>query len=129
MRTMICGVGVDLVQVARVESLLEHYGERFLTRVFAEEEVRYARSKARMGEALAAAFAVKEALGKALGTGLSGFSPREVVLVREAASGRPEIRLAGRAKTLVERLAERVLVSVTHEAGLALAVVILERGG
>ncbi len=115
--------------VERIERLLERYGERFLARVFAAEEIRYARGKARMAESLAAAFAVKEALGKALGRGLSGFSPREVILVRDSASGRPEVRLTGRARALVEPLADRILVSVTHEAGLALAVVILERGG
>lgn len=125
---MICGVGVDLVRVARIEGLLSRYGERFLRRVFAPEELSYARGKERMTESLAASFAVKEALGKALGTGLSGFSLREVALVRDPSSGRPSVRLCGRARALVEARADRVWVSVTHEGGLAMAVVILERG-
>ncbi|WP_297057168.1 holo-ACP synthase [Thermosulfurimonas sp.] len=126
---MICGLGVDLVQVERVERLLRNYGERFLRRIFSEEEIAYARSKSREAEALAASFAAKEALGKALGTGISGFSPREVALVRDPRSGQPGLFLRGRAREMVFSRADRLWVSITHEAGLALAVVVLEKGG
>ncbi|QJA06464.1 holo-[acyl-carrier-protein] synthase [Thermosulfurimonas marina] len=122
---MLVGVGVDLVAVERVARLWKRYGKRFL-RFFAEEEVAYARSRARGAEALAGAWAAKEALGKALGTGLSGFSPREVALVRRE-NGAPELRLSGRVARILEERKARAWVSLTHEAGVAAAVVILER--
>ncbi|WP_068671057.1 holo-ACP synthase [Thermosulfurimonas dismutans] len=124
---MLCGLGVDLVEEGRIRKLRELYGERFLGRIFTEEEVAYALKKNPPDSSLAAAFAVKEAFGKALGTGISGFRFKEVSLVRDPVSGRPEVRLYGRAEALFRKKANRIWVSVTHEAGLAVAVVVLER--
>ncbi len=125
---MICGVGLDLVREDRIKRLWRRYGERFLRRVFSEEEITYALARKQPERSLAAAFAVKEAFGKALGTGVMGFGLREVSLRRDPFSGKPEVYLSGRAKILFQERAERILVSVTHEAGLAIAIVILERG-
>jgi len=122
---VLLGVGVDIVSVARVARLWERYGGRFL-RFFADEEITYAQRKARGAEALAGAWAAKEALGKALGTGLLGFSPREVALVRKE-NGAPELRLSGRAAECLRKKKARAWVSLSHDAGLATAVVILER--
>jgi len=124
---MLCGIGVDLVKEERIRKLRQLYGEKFLRRIFSEEEVTYALKKASPDSSLAAAFAVKEAFGKALGTGVSGFGFREVSLVRDPVSGRPEVRLCGRAEVLFRKRADRLWVSVSHESGLAVAVVVLEK--
>ncbi|MGZ9252734.1 MAG: holo-ACP synthase [Candidatus Deferrimicrobiaceae bacterium] len=65
---MIAGIGVDIVDVARIQALLGRYGERFLHRVYTEAETAYAMSGANKAERLAGRFAVKEAVMKALGT-------------------------------------------------------------
>ncbi len=66
---MIAGIGVDIVDIARIQALLDRYGERFLRRVFTEAEAAYAMRGANKAERLAGRFAVKESVMKALGTG------------------------------------------------------------
>ena len=66
---MIAGIGADLVDIARIQALLDRYGERFLRRVFTGKETAYALSGANTAERLAGRFAVKEAVFKALGSG------------------------------------------------------------
>ena len=127
---MIAGIGVDIVDVSRVASLLERYGDRFLRRVFTDQEVRYALGSANRAERLAGRFAVKEAVMKALGTGKSqGILWRDVETAR-GAMGRPVVRLHGQAvRWLRQRGGERVHVSITHDGGKAVAFVILEAAG
>ncbi len=80
---MIAGIGVDIVDIARIQALLDRYGERFLRRVYTEAETAYAMSGANKAERLAGRFAVKEAMMKALGTGKSqGILWRDVETVR-----------------------------------------------
>lgn len=119
-------VGVDLIEIARVERALARHGERFLRRVFTPAEVRYARG--RVAE-LAARFAAKEAVSKALGVGVRLLSPDGVgwteVEVLGDWRGRPEITLYGRA---AERAAELGLsewaVSLSHAREVAVAFVV-----
>ncbi|MCL5965818.1 MAG: holo-ACP synthase [Deltaproteobacteria bacterium] len=127
---MIVGIGVDIVDVRRVDALLARHRERFLKRVFTEAEAEYAGRSVRAAERLAGRFAVKEALLKALGTGKSrGILWRDVETV-PGPLGRPETRLYGNALKYMERLGgERVHVSVTHDGGKAVAFVILEGPG
>ena len=93
-------VGVDIIEVDRVRKVYEHHGERFLTRVFTEDEIRQCRGKVTR---LAGRFAVKEAISKALGTGLHGVAWREMEVV-QLRSGRPSVRLHGKAKQRAEQL-------------------------
>ena len=93
-------VGVDIIEVDRVRRVYEHHGERFLQRVFTEMEVRQCRGKATR---LAGRFAAKEAISKALGTGLHGVAWREMEVV-QLRSGRPSVRLHGKAKERAELL-------------------------
>ena len=99
----IVGHGIDLVEVARIAALVEAHGERFLSRCFTAGEREYARDKRRATEHLAARFAAKEAVLKALGTGLSdGIEWVEVEVVpltspRAGGSAAPGVRLHGRA--------------------------------
>jgi holo-[acyl-carrier protein] synthase len=127
---MIAGVGVDIVDIARIQALLDRYGERFLRRVYTEAESAYAMDGANRAERLAGRFAVKEAVMKALGTGKTqGILWRDVETVR-GRFGKPEVRLHGQAVKLVKvRGWEAVHVSITHDGGKAVAFVILEKAG
>lgn len=93
-------VGVDIIEVERVRKVYEHHGERFLRRVFTENEVRQCRDKVTR---LAGRFAAKEAISKALGTGMHGVAWREMEVV-QLRSGRPSVRLHGNAKKRAELL-------------------------
>lgn len=95
---VILGHGIDLVDVARIKGLLERHGERFERRIYTEDELAYCNAQVkRRPEHLAARFAAKEAILKALGTGLSGgISWTELEVVR-LPSGQPVVLLHGRA--------------------------------
>ena len=126
---MIYGIGVDLVKVARIERILERFGDRFLDRVFTEREIAYCRGKAWAASALAMRFAAKEAFSKALGVGLrkDGIRWREVEIIPNP-QGKPELYVSGRAATLCETAGiANMHLSLTDEDSRALAVVILER--
>jgi holo-[acyl-carrier protein] synthase len=126
---MIYGIGVDLVKVARIERVVDRYGDRFLGRVFTEREVAYCRGKAWAASALAMRFAAKEAFSKALGVGLrkGGIRWREVEVIPDP-MGKPELYVNGRAAHLCEAAGiANMHLSLTDEDHQALAVVILER--
>src|SRR3990172_9480500 len=99
---MIYGIGIDLVQVARLAAVLSRYGERFLNRVFTPGEIAYGAGRPKgTAAALALRFAAKEAFSKALGVGLrkGGIRWREVEVVPNA-RGKPELFVSGRAAEL-----------------------------
>ena len=126
---MIHGIGVDLVKVARIERVLERYGDRFLTRVFTEREIAYCRGKSWGAAGYAMRFAAKEAFSKALGVGLrkGGIRWQEVEVIPNPL-GKPEIFVSGRAAQLCEAAGiANMHLSLTDEDRRALAVVILER--
>ena len=127
---MIVGIGVDIVDVGRMEGLLARYRERFVRRVFTDAEAGYAKKSVREAERLAGRFAVKEAVLKAFGTGKSqGILWRDVETVR-GAMGKPEVKLYGNADKYMKKIkGERISVSITHDGGKAVAFVIIEAGG
>ncbi len=93
-------VGIDIIEVDRVQKVYEHHGERFLRRVYTEAEIRQCRGKATR---LAGRFAAKEAISKALGTGIHGVAWREMEVV-QLRSGRPTVTLHGNARRRAELL-------------------------
>jgi holo-[acyl-carrier protein] synthase len=124
---MIVGTGIDIAEVQRIRQAIERFGERFLRRVFTDEEMRYCDSKANRIERYAARFAAKEAAMKALGTGWNhGIRWRDVE-VRRQPGGRPTILFHGKAAEFAARLgAVHVALSLSHTAEQAIAQVILE---
>src|ERR1700678_1129447 len=101
---MIIGSGIDLIEIARIKHSVDRYGSRFLNRVYTPSEQAYCLSKRNATESFAARFAAKEAAAKALGTGIShGVSWLEIEVVR-APSGKPSLRLHGRAAQIASRL-------------------------
>jgi holo-[acyl-carrier protein] synthase len=118
----IVGVGIDLVQIERFRRVLERHGERFLKRVFTDRERDDCLSRADPARHLAARFAAKEAVLKALGTGLGRGVGWKDVEVTADDYGRPICTLRGKALEHLKALGGRkVLVSLAHESGLALA--------
>lgn len=124
---MIAGIGVDVVEVARVEKLFARYGDRFTGRVFTEAEAAYALRSVRPAERLAGRFAVKEAVMKAFGTGKSqGILWRDVETVR-GPLGKPEVLLHGNAKSYMNKIKGKTIhASISHDGGKAMAFVIIE---
>ena len=94
------GSGVDIIEIWRVGQVLERYGQRFLDRVFTPGEIAYCRGRPHN---LAARFAAKEAVMKALGTGVRGVGWKDIEVVRQD-SGAPAILLHKRAKSRAQRL-------------------------
>ncbi|HEX77784.1 MAG TPA: holo-[acyl-carrier-protein] synthase [Dehalococcoidia bacterium] len=114
-------IGVDIIEIPRIEQALERWGNRFLNRVYTSAEL------AQLGHrkpSLAACFAAKEATMKALGTGRRGVGWREVEVIH-APSGQPRLRLSGRAQHRARALGIRSLaVSLSHCRDYALASVV-----
>jgi holo-[acyl-carrier protein] synthase len=126
---MIVGSGIDVCEVDRIQTAIQSsYGRRLVERVFTQLEIAYAESKANKFERYAARFAAKEAGMKALGTGWRGGLSWRDLEVANLPSGRPTLRLSGKAAEIAERLGVRqISLSLTHTAAQALAVVIFEK--
>ena len=127
---MILGLGSDLVDIRRIEKVLERHGDRFIQRVFTPVEVAKAERRATRIDTYAKRFAAKEACSKALGTGFRhGVFFRDLGVVN-LPSGRPTMKLTGGAlKRLNEITPEgyeaRIDISLTDEYPIAQAIVII----
>ena len=124
---MILGVGIDIIEVGRIESSYEKFGERFLNRILHPNEIGYCLSHKSPGPFLAARFAAKEAISKAFGTGIGAQLGWQDLEVGRKQSGEPFVILheAGQ-KLLQARGARAVLISLSHTQAHAVAVAILE---
>ena len=120
--TDVKGVGVDLAQIPRLRRVVERWDDRFLRRVFTDDEIAYCRRRRDPIPHLAARFAAKEATLKALGTGLSmGVNWRELEVRRERGQA-PTMVLSGRCREIAEsKGGRRVLLSLTHDGEYAMA--------
>ena len=124
---MILGVGIDIIEVARIEASYAKFGERFLDRILHPGEIQYCLSHRAPGPFLAARFAAKEAISKAFGTGIGaqlGWQDMEVV---RKESGEPFVVLHDKgAALLTARRARAIRISLSHTQNYAAAVAILE---
>ncbi len=127
---MIIGIGNDIVDIRRIEKTLERFGDRFVEKVFTEQERRRAFGRAHPAATLAKRFAAKEAMSKALGTGFrSGVHLKDIGVVN-APTGRPTLDLKeGAARQLATLIppgySVRIDLTLTDEYPLAEAVVII----
>lgn len=116
--------GIDLIEVARIESSIAEYGDRFTRRVYTEGEILYCAGRA---SSYAARFAAKEAVSKLLGVGIQhreGVTWREIEIV-SAANGDPSLKLHGKAERRARELGLREIAlsfSHTHEHAIAFVV-------
>ena len=124
---MILGVGIDIIEVARIQASHEKFGERFLNRILHPDEIKYCLSHRAPAPFLAARFAAKEAISKAFGTGIGAQLGWHDMEVRRRESGEPFVVLhGGGQKLLQERNARVVLISLSHTQAHAAAVAVLE---
>ena len=116
-------VGIDIIEIDRIRQVVERWGQRFLRRVYTDGEIQYCRGRAPQ---LAARFAAKEAVMKALGMGRYGVGWRDIEVVRRR-GGQPSFRLQGRALGVAQRLSVNgIALSLSHSREYAVASVLLE---
>ncbi len=121
---MIESLGIDLIEIERIKKAQNRWGKRFLERVYTHGELEYCLRKRYPENSLAGRFAAKEAVMKALGTGLSmGVSWKEIEIINNR-RGKPEIIVHGKTKKLLGK--RKVLISIAHtrENAIAQAVIV-----
>lgn len=124
---MILGIGIDIIEVARIEASHERFGERFLKRILHPNEIAYCLSHKSPGPFLAARFAAKEAISKAFGTGIGAQLGWHDMEVGRKESGEPFVILHGNGQNLLAaRGGRHVLISLSHMQQHAAAVAVLE---
>jgi holo-[acyl-carrier protein] synthase len=123
----VLGIGIDLVENARIQHSIERFGERFLHRVFTVGEIAYCQSMKFPERHFAARFAAKEALSKAFGTGIGKAMGWHDIDIRKKPSGEPFLVLTGGAEELAtQRGVKNALITLSHTDHHAMAVIVLE---
>jgi len=124
---MVLGTGIDIIEVDRIRSSFEKYGERFVNRILRPGEIAYCLRHRDPGPFLAARFAAKEAISKSFGTGIGAQLGWQDMEVGRKESGEPFVILHdGGAKLLAERKARIVHLTLSHTKFYAAAMAILE---
>ncbi|MGA2192365.1 MAG: holo-ACP synthase [Nitrospirota bacterium] len=127
---MVIGIGIDLVNIERIEKAVLRWSDAFRDRVFTKGELGYCDRQKHPAAHLAARFGVKEAALKAFGTGLSGGATWKDIEVVRGESGQPGIVFSGRLGRLAqEKGVTGALVSMSHDSGFAVAQVVLTGEG
>ncbi len=107
---MIFGIGIDIIEIERIEESVNKFGNRFLNKIFTDVELKYSLEKKNKFQHLAARFAAKEAIAKALATGWSkGFRWKDIEIYNEK-SGLPKVKLTG---NLAEFLGDNKSLQIT----------------
>jgi len=124
---MILGIGIDIIEVARITASLERFGGRFGQRILLPDEMAYCLSHRHPAQFVAARFAAKEAISKAFGTGIGAqLGWRDMEICRKE-SGEPFVVLHGKGRQLFEsRNAKQLLVSLSHTEHYAAVTAVLE---
>jgi holo-[acyl-carrier protein] synthase len=124
----VIGLGADLVEVARIEGVLARQGERFLARVFTDEEREYCGRMKFPHKHYAARFAAKEAVSKAFTTGIGAELGWKSVSIHHGARHEPLVRLDEQGQALLRKIGgTRVLITLSHSDTNALAVAAIVR--
>jgi len=124
---MIFGIGIDLVEVARIDGILKKWDEKFTKRIFSGDEIIYCEKKASPSIHYAARFAAKEAFLKCLGSGIwSGLTLKDVEVFNNR-DGKPELKLHEKLKDKINGMGiTDMYISISHTDNYATAVVIFE---
>src|ERR1700677_1728179 len=124
---MILGIGIDIIEVARIAASLEKFGHRFGERILLKAEIDYCLGHRNPPPFVAARFAAKEAISKAFGTGISAQLGWQDMEIAHRESGEPYVILHGKGKKLFEsRRAQNIFVSISHTEHYAAVVAVLE---
>ncbi|MFA6468418.1 MAG: holo-ACP synthase [Bacteroidota bacterium] len=122
---MITGIGIDIIEISRIEESVAQYGDAFLTKLFTEEEIRYCSSKQFPVQHYAARFAAKEAFSKAISTGWSGEFEWKNIEVKNNPAGKPDFILRG--KTAETLKGYSIFLSMSHSDNTVVAFVVIEK--
>jgi len=123
--TMIEGIGVDIIEIGRIREVITRWGDTFLNRIFTDSELAYCRSRKNFYHHIAARFAAKEAVGKALAIGWSSvFRWRDVEILNEV-SGQPKVILHSELKKLLAN--RHIVLSLSHSSVHVIATAVIER--
>jgi holo-[acyl-carrier protein] synthase len=123
----VLGIGVDLVECARIQRSMDRFGDRFLHRVFTDSEIEYSVSMKFPARHLAARFAAKEAVSKAFGTGIGKAMGWRDIDVQKKPNGEPFLVFSGPAQELAaKRGVTSALITLSHTEHHAMASVVLE---
>jgi len=126
----VIGIGVDLVEVARIQHSVDRFGEKFLHRVFTDGEIEYSMSMKFPARHLAARFAGKEAVSKAFGTGIGKAMGWRNMDIQKKSSGEPFLVFSGPGQELAtKRGVASALITLSHTEHHAVACVVLEAKG
>ena len=116
------GIGIDIVNVRRIDALWQRFGDAFLRRIMAADELQALQGECPVDAArLAGRWAAKEAVSKALGSGIRGFAMKDIVIINQP-SGQPCVILRGGALERARQMGySNVLISISHEKDMAVA--------
>ncbi len=124
---MILGIGIDIIEVARIAASLEKFGHRFGKRILSPDEIAYCLAHRHPAPFVAARFAAKEAISKAFGTGIGVQLGWQDMEIAHRESGEPYVILHGKGKNLFEsRRAKNLFVSISHTEAYAAVTAVLE---
>jgi holo-[acyl-carrier protein] synthase len=124
---MILGTGIDIIEVARIASSNEKFGERFVNRILLPDEIAYCLAHRNPAPFLAVRFAAKEAVSKAFGTGIGAQLGWQDMEICKKESGEPFVVLHGKGREMfAARGAKQLLVSLSHTENYAAATAVLE---
>ncbi len=122
---MISGIGIDIIEISRIEESIGTYGDTFLNKLFTANEIAYCKSKPFPTQHFAARFAAKEAFSKAVATGWSGEFEWKNIEVKNDPTGKPDLILYG--KTAESLNGYSVFLSMSHSDTAVVAFVVIEK--
>ena len=121
---MVIGLGIDIIEIARVKKSIDNYGDRFLEKVFTNEEINYCNSKFNKFQHFAARFAAKEAVYKALASGWQEGLRWKDIEIQNDNSGMPSIKPSGKLKTFLSENTQ-LRLSISHSDNYVTSVAII----
>jgi holo-[acyl-carrier protein] synthase len=121
---MVLGLGIDIIEIARVKKSIENYGDNFLNKVFTIEEIRYCNSKFNKYQHYAARFAAKEAVYKALASGWQEGLRWKDIEIQNDNSGMPSIKPSGKLKMFLSENTQ-LRISISHSDNFVTSVAII----
>jgi holo-[acyl-carrier protein] synthase len=122
---MITGIGIDIIEITRIEQSIAQYGDAFLNKLFTPDEIEYCKSKQFPTQHFAARFAAKEAFSKAVSTGWSGEFEWKNIEVKNHSTGKPDLVLYGKTADTLKGF--NVFLSMSHSDSAVVAFVVIEK--
>ena len=120
---MMFGIGTDIIEIKRIETAIKR-NSKFLEKMFTEREIELFKDRNFKNETIAGSFCVKEAVSKALGTGVRGFAFKDIEVLRDSL-GKPEVILGDKITNIINNKL-KVHASISHNNDTAIAFVVIE---